>query len=85
MNIDGKQKQKLQEMTENRLFFAAKTPIMLSIQRRRAVCVQTELQDTMIVKKLKPKYFTIFAEQELEFGRGINVFIWENGTGKRYK
>lgn len=38
----------------------------------------------MIVKRIKLTNFTVFEDQQIEFGPGINVFIGENGTGKTH-
>lgn len=38
----------------------------------------------MIIKRIKLKNFTVFDDQQIEFGPGINVFIGENGTGKTH-
>lgn len=38
----------------------------------------------MIIKKIKLENYTVFENQQIEFGQGINVFIGENGTGKTH-
>ena len=38
----------------------------------------------MMLRSLGVANFTAFAEAELEFSRGLNVFIGENGTGKTH-
>lgn len=38
----------------------------------------------MIIKKIKLENYTVFENQQVEFGSGINVFIGENGTGKTH-
>ena len=38
----------------------------------------------MKIYKLNLKNYTVFSESSLEFSRGINIFIGENGTGKTH-
>lgn len=38
----------------------------------------------MIIKRIKLEDYTVFKDQQIEFGPGINVFIGENGTGKTH-
>ncbi len=38
----------------------------------------------MIIKKIKLENYTVFEDQQIEFGPGINIFIGENGTGKTH-
>ncbi|MBQ7251917.1 MAG: AAA family ATPase [Kiritimatiellae bacterium] len=38
----------------------------------------------MIIKKIQLKNYTVFDNQTMEFGPGINVLIGENGTGKTH-
>ena len=38
----------------------------------------------MIIKKIKLENYTVFEDQQIEFGPGINVIIGENGTGKTH-
>ena len=38
----------------------------------------------MILKKIKLQNYTVFNEQTIEFDKGINVLIGENGTGKTH-
>ena len=38
----------------------------------------------MLLKSLRIANFTAFAEAELEFSPGLNVFVGENGTGKTH-
>ena len=37
-----------------------------------------------MIKTLKVKNFTVFSEATLAFGRNLNVFVGENGTGKSH-
>lgn len=37
-----------------------------------------------MIKQLKLKNFTVFPETDLNFGRGLNVIVGENGTGKSH-
>ena len=34
----------------------------------------------MIIKKIKLENYTVFEDQQIEFGPGINVIIGENGN-----
>lgn len=38
----------------------------------------------MIIKKIKLENYTVFEDQQIEFCKGINIFIGENGTGKTH-
>jgi len=38
----------------------------------------------MIIKRIKLENYTVFENQQVEFGQGINVFVGENGTGKTH-
>jgi energy-coupling factor transporter ATP-binding protein EcfA2 len=37
-----------------------------------------------VIKSLRIKSFTVFSEAELTFGKDLNVFVGENGTGKSH-
>lgn len=43
-----------------------------------------ENQGFIMIKSLQVTNFTLFADAELHFGRGLNLFIGENGTGKSH-
>ena len=36
------------------------------------------------IKQIKIENYTVFQNQKMEFGDGINIFIGENGTGKTH-
>ena len=38
----------------------------------------------MYIKRAEFKNFTVLEDVEFEFGKGINIFIGENGTGKTH-
>ena len=38
----------------------------------------------MTLKKIQLNHFTVFEQVDIEFSRGINVFIGDNGTGKTH-
>ena len=38
----------------------------------------------MIIKRVKLENYTVFEDQQIEFGPGINIIIGENGTGKTH-
>ena len=49
--------------------------IQLAIKKQKDI-------DSIILKSIKLKNFTLFRNHKLEFSSGINVIIGENGTGK---